>query len=494
MLWKSYTSQVVAASDFPEVVNIQNYGFDGRIDKLVAPLRIGKGPHLLIDDHLIDSEGGRERAFGQPTRIPHRPEKLPEPILRKEGWHEQAMFHLKVIHDPQMDCFRMWYIASVNRAKNWCYAYAESGDGLNWVRPSLGRIEVNGSTANNILHRGAYCLVFADHGPGWERPEERFVLLYLTGGLSISALHSRDGIHFLEHPANPVYPPGDQRLGDRLGGCWDSLRKCYLITIGYNGIPEDGYRGKPPHNKEDHRRLVGQMTTKDLENWTDFRRIVVADPEEPGMWEFYGMKPTVRAGQYLGFLRVLRDDLPADEDGEVAGIGWTELCTSQDGEHWTRHRDLFLDRNHGGGTWDHAMAWVGDCITVGDREFIYYGGYSSGHKIGDRQIGVATLRKDGFVSRDAGPEGACLRTRPFVFEGRELRVNADISGELRVRVVGASGLPLDGFFWRDCAPVTGDSIAHRVRWKEADLASLNGAPIVLEFHLRSAALYAFESA
>ena len=60
------------------------------------PQRIGKGSHLLIDDFLIDPEGGRERAFAQPVRTTHQPEKLPEPILRKEGWHEQALFHLKV--------------------------------------------------------------------------------------------------------------------------------------------------------------------------------------------------------------------------------------------------------------------------------------------------------------------------------------------------------------------------------------------------------------
>lgn len=184
-------------------------------------------------------------------------------------------------------------------------------------------------------------------------------------------------------------------------------------------------------------RLVGQMTTTDLRTWTDFRR---------------------------------------------------------DGENWTRHRDTFLDRNHTGGTWDHAMAWGGDCVTAGDRELFYYGGYSTSHKVGDRQIGVAVLRKDGFVSRDGGPDGACLRTRPFVLDGRELRVNADVRGELRVRIVDQSGLPIGGYFWSDCAPIRGDSTAHRIRWSSRELGALAGTPIALEFRLCRASLYASELA
>ena len=63
---------------------------------------------------------------------------------------------------------------------------------------------------------------------------------------------------------------------------------------------------------------------------------------------------------------------------------------------------------------------------------------------------------------------------------------------MRIRVVGESNLPLDHFFWRDCAPVRGDSTAHRIRWKEGELASLEGTPIVLEFQFNRASLYAFQ--
>jgi hypothetical protein len=203
------------------------------------------------------------------------------------------------------------------------------------------------------------------------------------------------------------------------------------------------------------------------------------------------MKPTVRGGLYLGFLRVLRDDMPADPDGPVKGVGWTELCTSRDGENWVRQPDVFLDRNPQPGTWDHAMAWIGDSITVGDKEFIYYGGYSAGHKVGERNVGVATLRKDGFVSLAAGPKGGLLRTRLFVLEGDHLTVNAKVDGELRVRILDPSGLPMRGFFGKDCTPIRGDSLSHRLRWK-GSLASLKGKHVRLEFSLRDAQIYGFD--
>jgi hypothetical protein len=279
-------------------------------------------------------------------------------------------------------------------------------------------------------------------------------------------------------------------MEDKLSGCWDPLRKCYLLTTGYSGRPQDGFQGKPPFHREGYRRMVGQMTSKDLVHWTPFRPIVVEDPEKPGFWETYGMKPTVRGTLYLGFLRVLRDDLPADKGGRVEGIGWTELCTSRDGEHWTRQPGIFLDRNRTPGAWDHAMAWVGDVITIGDQELIYYGGYAKGHKVGSRQVGVATLRKDRFVSRNAGHEGGVLRTPLFIWRAEQITVNANVNGELRLRLLADSALPVPGFFWRDCEPIQGDSLAHAVRW-EGNPGAPKGKPVRLEFSLRDAELYGF---
>lgn len=199
----------------------------------------------------------------------------------------------------------------------------------------------------------------------------------------------------------------------------------------------------------------------------------------------------MRGNLYLGFLRVLRDDLPATPDGPVEGIGWTELLTSRDGQRWTRHPQPFLDRDPRPGTWDHAMAWYADSVTICDLEFIYYGGYSAGHKVGDREIGLALLRRNGFVSRDAGADGGWLRTPPSLLPGDTLTVNAAVRDELRVRLVDVQGRGLPGYDWADSVPVRGDAVSHQVEWHGGPLLP-RGQAVALEFSLRNAELYGFD--
>ena len=446
------------------------------------PIRLSQGPHLFIDDHLIQRSEGL-------LRTTHPPEKLPGPILAKaEPWHLQPLFFQKVIHDSQSGRFRMWYnIKNPGGQPHVCFGYAESEDGIRWTRPNLGLVSAAGSKDNNLIDapQGHFGLFFVDEGPDSQDPQRRYKMAYYGPGLEVA--FSADGRRFKKYAGNPVIAGSGEVIGDIIDGCWDPLRRQYLLGC---KIEKSGYPGKPHYHAEGFRRTVGMSVSKDFVHWRKPWFIVLPDPNN-GMEEFYGFQPMVRGNLYVGFLRVLRDDLPADEGGAVMGIGWTELITSRNGENWTRYQEPFIDRNHHPGTWDHAMAWVGDCVTVGDEEFIYYCGYSAGHKIGDRQNGLARLRKNGFVSRDAGSGGGRLLTPPLILDGTHITVNARVEGELRLRVTDQQGKPLSGFDWADCSPVQGDSLAHPVRWKEA-LADIQGRPVRLEFTFRNAQLYSFD--
>ena len=200
----------------------------------------------------------------------------------------------------------------------------------------------------------------------------------------------------------------------------------------------------------------------------------------------------VRGNLYIGFLRVLRDDLPATKGSPVNGIGWTELMTSRDGKNWARHQDRFLDRNPVEGAWDHAFAWFADSIQVGDKEYVYYGGYSHGHKVGEREVGLGFLRQNGFVSRDAGSAEGFLRTPPVIFNGSAIKVNANVKGQIVVRITDEHGKPLQGFDWKDCHPVQGDSLRHALKWKSNDISFVNNKPVRLQFRLHNAQLYSLD--
>ncbi len=395
------------------------------------------GPQLFIDDYLIEKSEGL-------TRTVHQPEKLPEPVISGHDWYQQTKTHFKVVYDPDLRRFRMWFCGRSRKAgpnekaaDTDYVAYAESDDGIDWHEPELGLIEVNGSKKNNAVADRADNLVLIDHGPDWPEPQMRYIMVYIGRRYrptptawrrrTFLARYSADGLHFVDHPSNPVYIATSRRLSGRLSGFWDPLRRRYLLTIGWEAGTEDGYRDGPPDKWEGFRGVMGQTSSPDLLHWSPVRRIVTSDPEEPELEQFGLMRPTVRGGLYLAFTGIRREDLPLNSEvpaglnkltntGNPVRINWTELCTSRDGENWIRQPGIFLNRNSTPGTWDHAQAGVTESISFGDKDYVYYDGSDEGYRTGKIAIGLAMLRRDGFVSLDAGAGGGVLRTRLLYLE------------------------------------------------------------------------------
>ena len=159
------------------------------------------------------------------------------------------------------------------------------------------------------------------------------------------------------------------------------------------------------------------------------------------------------------------------------------LGFSRDGFHWDRpHREAFIPSARTRGAWDrgYVHAAGGVCLVVGDLLYFYYGAWSGespklrGSMVGSHEAsrvmyagggtGLATLRRDGFSSMDAGGSGGVLTTRPVTFQGRYLFVNADtVGGSLRVEVLDRRGRAMTPFSVLDCTPVTADKTAHRGR-------------------------------
>jgi len=107
--------------------------------------------------------------------------------------------------------------------------------------------------------------------------------------------------------------------------------------------------------------------------------------------------------------------------------------------------------------------------------------------------GLATLRRDGFVSMNAGADGGTLTTRAVTFDGRYLFVNVDgPDGELRAELLDRDGAVVAPFSAANCQPVAADSTLRQMVWQGADdLSALAGKPVRFRFHLKNGALYAF---
>jgi hypothetical protein len=74
-------------------------------------------------------------------------------------------------------------------------------------------------------------------------------------------------------------------------------------------------------------------------------------------------------------------------------------------------------------------------------------------------VGLATLRRDGFVSINVGVDGGTMTTRAFVFLGDTLVLNADASqGSVSVEALDLDGKPIDGFGIDASVTLTKDDI------------------------------------
>ena len=431
------------------------------------------GVQLFVDSDLIADERNMRRVIRQPVR-------LPEPVVTaaKDRCFQP---YVSVLRDPRTKRFRLWYNAAVDATRS-RIGYLESEDGIRFLRPHRELADPSGLPVGF----GAYVV---DDGPDAADPGRRYRLAWENGGLFTAT--SPDGFRWTATSRRPVL--GD--IGDIIALSRDPIRGRYLLTCKVHSTPEDGYEGSTPNAEEGYRRLVGQSVSRDCIEWSPPRRIIVADGEDEGVTEFYGIGPVLaRGGLLIGLLKVLRDDLAPEPGGKATGLGYTCLAWTRDGERWERDRESFLPRNPEPGTWDCAMTW-GDCLVpVDDEVFVYYGGYARGHKVErfkERQMGLARLPRDRFVSRDAGPECGTLRTPLLRLDASSLVVNAEVTGELRVRVCDERDMPIEGFDTPDCAPLRGDSLRHPIRWN-APLATLRRRPIRLEFAARDARLYGFE--
>ena len=430
---------------------------------LAQPIALGPGPHLFIDDTLIDSQEGLERRIVRPARQPW-------PVVTGGPQDRNFQPYVTVIRDARSGRFRIWYDVPENEQGSHL-ATMESEDGIRWIRPH--RVLADPTP----IQFGASII---DEGAESADPSNRFKLGYYHGrGLCVAA--SPDGLSWKPLAAKAVLEH-DHDINSIFR---DPIRKRYIAMVSTYGTGEK-WSGR--------RRFTLTSTSEDLIHWRKPWAAIRPDEKDEGETQFYCMAGIIARGDLLiGTLKVLRDDLPADAGGPARGIGTTALAWSRDGEHWERSREPFFDRNPEPGSWDHAMAWMDCQLLVGDETFIYYGGYARGHKVErftERQIGLARMPRDRYVARaTAGDRPGRLRAPPLTLGARSMTVNARVEGDLRARILDLEGKPLPGF--EDSDPIRGDSVAHAVRWK-GDLAGLKDRPVRLEFSLRNGALFGFD--
>ncbi len=484
---------------------------------------IGYRKQLFVDDYIIEGMKGVSTTLNPAKKHPANPL-----VVSDRPWEGSIQLYGTVLYDKTQKLFRMWYYGGPTGS-----LYATSKDGLKWEKPNLGLYEYEGSKENNAIPDGPCFVVYNPEMYGYESDERRYKTFHRDKS-GWGAIFSKDGLHWTPHSGNPLLTGVSDEcpISATSHGVFPE-RVLYKDAIPpkYIAFPKIGvWVGKFP------RRSVAFSHSNDFIKWT--KPVLVLAPDErddeisetrirealeDGLIdidhpddhraEFYHLCVFPYESLYLGFLDVFYANAELKRIGQLNQTGPDEvqLVSSRDLIHWERAGDRQpIIPNGKRGDWDRGWkSTVNIPIVVGDEIWIYYCGVG-GHNILVwtektapplyevasylvQGIGLAILRLDGFVSVDAGQNEGILTTKPLVFEGNKLVINAQTqNGSVTVEILDEKGRPVKGFRRDDCDAFTGDSVRHTVTWKGSpDVASLQGKTVKLRFRMKNAKLYSF---
>lgn len=483
-----------------------------------ATIEVGNQKQLFLDDYLVASTTNIVR------RIHPAEKSKSNPVIRQtESWEDPFnILYGSVIRDGQK--YKAWYKSGPG------VSYAESDDGLRWVKPALDLVAING-VRTNILFR---------------KISER------TGSDGLPYYHELFGVHKDERDPDPSrrYKMGflsidwdykgpregrfreGQRRGLGIAGSPDGIHWKLIDSFASEAICDgathwmfDPALGKyvlfgrtlktPPEieaawSKYDwykawySGRAVGRIESSDFVHWNftaPFSSPVVmtADLQDRPGTEIYSLLVFPYESVYIGLVQTFLavSDAPAVD---------VQLALSRDGVHFARvgegplgdtaaaSRSPFI-ANGPVGSWDRFNQSLASNppIAEGNELRFYYGGRTYRHAPYDGKdtgpragsIGLATIPRDRFVSLDASFDGGEIVTRSLSLKGKRLHMNANSAfGE-----IGVEALDSNGHSIARSKPLRADSFDTVIEWEQGEVTS----PVVLRITLTNACLCALWS-
>ncbi len=457
-----------------------------------ATIPIDVGRQLFVDDFLIDATTLR-RSFHRPTWHPSNP--VIESDRPWEAPNEAIPFSDGVWYDPEAAQFVMWYESGRQLT-----CRATSRDGIHWEKPLLDVVPGTNVVMRHA-NRDSSTIWFDRNDP---EPARRYKALVFSKapprGLWLYV--SSDGIHWGE----PVVQ--SKNIGDRSTFFYNPFRDLWVFSLRIGMTPPGAPRGRV---YREHRDAAAGLKwrdadglaaqTDDLYPWIGADRLDPRNPE-PRFADIAAQLYTLDAVAYESLLLGMFSIWQGPENADCVKLGVVKrnevlLGFSRDGFHWDRpDRRPFLACDPDVKAWNHGniQSVGGGCLVVGDRLFFYASGRRPIDEEGTSRdtTGLATLRRDGFASMDAGGTEGTLTTRPMTFRGKHLFVNADVPGTLKAEMLDENDNVLTGFGQDDCIPVRGDGTLQPIDWKDGkDLSEIAGKPVRVRFYLTDGRLYSF---
>ena len=463
----------------------------------------------LFNDEWIDHRAGVRRVPGSPC-------KLPAPVLRPEApWELNGIQgHHALFFDEEEQTFKHWYRSTLEGETTRTFiCYAESSDGLEWHRPSLGLIDFNGSSDNNILmewDEGDSMLWNVVKDTHEEDPNRRYKAI----GFDRTE----------EHLVEPVKP--GRNKGVCIGFSADGLRwSVPQLVMNTNDMTDsDNLLGQrdPTTGKwvayfrpltHPKRRFIGYSESDDFIHWSYPRMLLTPDSNDAEWLEFYGLTVAQMAQSQVGLLWVYHNN----PDYSPMTV---ELVYSPDGRSFFRPMPgvEFLPLGPDG-DFDSRMIIPIALIERGNEYLLFYNGRNSEHgsdrgmpmqrgkRVEDENpqsgVGLARIAGKKFCGLRADMDGL-VETKwlcNYGDAGIVAEVDIDEGGWIKAEVCDQFGEVLPGWD-RSCCEVElkGYGLMH-FSWGERSLAGKFdqvseaggriGHVVKVRFHLHKATLFGF---
>lgn len=512
------------------------------LTSLGASLHAGRPLEFLFDDAAVDRVQGVRRVMGSVT-------KVPGPIFEFEDpWLKDDVGNFSVLYDREEHKFKMWYtgrlrdreraivvepVAEAEASKfrpveeRVFVLYAESVDGIQWIRPALRRVKFNGSLENNILREWiapksspgrdtVFWNVIKD--PSDPDPARRYkalgfdvsnrTVLQGTEDTGVCVAFSADGLNW---PAEPILVADRTDLSDV--ACVLPERDPITGKWTMFGRP----RTYPKW------RFVGYSESTDFVRWTRPEALLGPDAGDAATTEFYALRSAVIAGWRIGALWVFCDT-------PSYATMTSELVYARDFKHYHRAfpRQTWIPLGPAG-TYESNRLLPINLIERGSEILIYYIGRSRPHPSnrvqppaqnpavqnsiaaarvptgeGKTGIGLARLRWGHFSGLQAENDGLVETKWLTVYDGESVRAIAEVDehGWIQAELVDHTMTVIPGFD-RNSSTVEVDTADHGkliFKWKQEgqtaveynERASKLGHVFKIRFFLHRATLFGFQ--
>lgn len=480
--------------------------------KMAEPVVIGGRLELFVDRALVDRMEGTDLRLSQPINM--------GPVLAFDApWDGKFSGYITVIQDGPL--YRLYYRgkpnASPDGADDEVTCYAESNDGLQWRKPNLGLVEVNGSRRNNVILNHATGPVphnftpFLDRRPGVPA-SERFKAL---GGLfdmaghrssgGLVALVSGDGIRWRRLQEKPVITkdnyPVQYTDATMSPAFWSEHESCYVAFI--RTWKDDGTNTRAGWGG--NIRWVGRVTSSDFVHWSQVEMMNFGDGPIEQLYN-NTTSPYFRAPHlYVGLMPRIVFNRPVVTPAESAQLGLDPrysrdlsepvLITSRGGTDYDRtFMGAWIRNGLGARHWTSRNNYPAlNVVPTGPAEMSLYVQQSYGQP--GCQLVRFKLETDRLASVHAPFSGGEFVTKLLIFTGDSLRLNfsTSVAGGIRIEIQNAAGEPIAGYRLGDSIESVGNELERVAKWKGgSNLGRLAGVPVRLRFVMKESDLYALQ--